>query len=183
MFNYTLSRSSWAYKFVFGNQKEWTINGYPEPFNNHISLGLFVGLFVSMLIIRPTAFITMTLFELGIYVISFLVDGSYSRGKFPTEMKIVKIEPWPKIFRYRFPPWILLIIFIISNTSYHNNLEEVVEVILFSIMILFTFCSITPESNLPSVKLNKAIEPVMNEKVYLAYCRKLRLSPTLHLID
>ena len=104
MTNYTLSRSSWAYRFIFGEQKEWRLHGHPEPRNDRISLGLFICLFAFMLIMRPVAFVFMTIFEVMLLFISFLVDGSYSRGRFPMEVEIVKVEPWPKIFGYRFPP-------------------------------------------------------------------------------
>ena len=183
MSKYTLSRSSWVYKFVFGEQKGWRLNGHPEPRNDRISLGLFVGLFAFMLIMRPIAFVMMTFFEFGIFAISFLIDGSYSRGKYPTELEIVKIEPWPKIFGYRFPPWTLLMATIVGSTFYYNGLWEGAEVTFYCVVIVLIFRSITPESRSPSVELAEAIEPVVDEKLRLAYYREPKLFPALHLVD
>lgn len=128
MSNYTLSRASWAYKFVFGQQKEWRLYGHPEPHNDKISLVLFIGLFTSMLIMRPIAFVFMTFLEIGIFLISFLVDGSYSRGKFPIELEIVKIEPWPQTFGYRFPRgyywWRVSLVARSTTTAYGKALKS-----------------------------------------------------------
>lgn len=183
MSNYTLSRSAWAYKFVFGEQKEWRLIGHPEPRNDRISLGLFISLFASMLIMRPIAFIMMTLFDFVIFVISFLVDGSYSRGKFPIELEIIKIEPWPKVLGYRLPPWTLLMASIIGSTFYYDGLWKGAEVAFCCIVIVLVFCFITPESKSPSVELAEAIEPMVNEKIRLAYYRKPKLFPTLYLVN
>lgn len=183
MSDYTLSRSSWAYKFVFGEQKEWRLNGHPEPRNNRISFGLFIGLFMFMLIMRPVAFVMMTFLEVGIFLISFLVDGSYSRGKFPMELEIVKIEPWPKVFGYRFPPWILLMVGIVGSTLFYDGVWEGLEVAFYCVVIVLIFRTITPESKSPSVELAEAIEPVVDKKLRLSYYREPKLFPALHLVD
>ncbi len=183
MYNYTLSRSSWAYKFVFGKQKEWRLYGHPEPGNDRISLGLFIVLFAVMLFMRPIVFIMMTFIKFGISVISFLMDGSYTRGDFPTELKIVKIKPWPIIFGHRFPPWILLMTGIVGSAFYYFGLWKGAEFMVYCIMIILIFRSITPESKSLTTELSKAIEPKLNEKLRIAYYREPKLFPALHLID
>ena len=89
---YTLSRSSRLYKFVFGRGWGW-LEGFPEPRNGRISLGLFGGLFLVMSFLRPFASIMLSLMAALMVAVSFLADGSYARGNMLEKMTITKIEP------------------------------------------------------------------------------------------
>lgn len=183
MTDLALSRTSPFYKFVFGIHDEWRLDGFKEPRNDRISLGLYIAMFAFMLVMRPIAFVMMTFFEVGILIISFLTDGSYSHGKFPMETKIIPIKPWPTIFGYRFPPWVLLVIAIISYTFYTNGPWEAAEVFVYCLIFVLIFRSIGPDSSSPAVELTEALEPVVDEKIFRAYYRKPKYFPTLHLID
>ncbi len=180
---YTLSRTSSAYKFVFGQQKEWRTGGLPEPRNNRISLGLFIGLFVFMLIMRPITSFMMTIMEVMIFLIAFLVDGSYCRGESLTELEIVKIEPWPKLFGYRFPPWTLLVVGIIGSTFYYSGTWKGIEAITYCVLAVLTLCFTASEGKSPSMELAEVIAPVIDEKLRLSYYREPKIFPALQLVD
>lgn len=178
-----LSRSSWLYKFVFGEHEGWRLNGHPEPQNDRISLGLFVSLFIIMLIMRPIGFVFMTIMQVLVYLICFFVDGSYARGRFPDRLEIVPIKPWPEVAGYRFPPWTLLVIVFITSAYYQNGIGDAVEVALYCVGIGVLFYFTDRKSKSPAMELAEAIEPVITEKIRLSYYREPKLFPPLHLID
>lgn len=179
MSGYSLSRSSGLYKFVFSQELE----GFPEPRNDRISLGLFIGLFVLMLVIRPILFFFTTLFQALLLLICFLVDGSYTRGKFPTALEIVQIKPWPVLFGYRLPPWLVLAVGIVDYQYFYVGLLEAGEVLMYLIIIVVMFRLTKSQESSPAVDLAEAIGPVVEERLCLSYYREPQLFPALYLVD
>lgn len=181
MKSYALSRSSWVYRFVFGRYN-WRMDGFPEPQSDKISLGLFGGLFLFMLIMRPIAFFMMTIFEVMLLLISFLIDGSYTRGRFPIELEIVKVEPWPKAYGRRLPPWIIVAVGIVGYQYAYVGMMEALESLIFFGFIALVFFFIKSGDKSPAMKLSEAVEPVVDKKLRLAYYREPKHFPTLHLV-
>lgn len=182
MKEYSLSRSSKLYKFIFGQHGEWQLEGFPEPQNDRITVGVFVGLFILMALLRPLGFALMLFFEALMRIISFAVDGSYSRGRFPDTIKLVKMEPWPKFFGRRLSPWLVFSVGFAAYQYFTTGLvSAVVCLILFGIMTAI-FLSIRPGDASPSMMLVEEIGPKVDEKIHLTYYREPKLFPAIRLI-
>lgn len=179
---YTLSRSSWLYKFVFGKE-EGQIDGLPEPMSNCISLGLFVVLLIFMTFMKFIAYTMLTIMEVVLAVICFLVDGSYMRGGMLTSLKIIKIEPWPVIYGKRLPPWTVLTTLTLSYLFWYVGTAETLEFLVFVVFITLVFRSIKPGDKSPAMELAEKLDPVVDGKLSLAYHRKPVLFPTLYFVD
>lgn len=180
MATYKLSRSSFLYKFVFG--QEWRMDGFPEPRNDRISLGLFLGLVLFMIFMRPLAFVMMTIMEITAVLVCFLMDGSYCRGRFPTTLEIVEIKSWPKVYGHRLSPWLILAVAVVCYQYFYIGVGEAFEFLIFFVLITLVTRSIKPGDKSPAMELAEAIEPVVDEKLRLSYYRESKLFPTIQLV-
>lgn len=178
----SLSRSSGLYRFVFGKE-EGKLEGFPEPRNNSISSGLFAGLFLAMLILRPIAAVMFSLMGAMFMSLAFLIDGSYAKGNILTGVTIIRLEPWPKLYGRRVPPWILFTIMVVLFCYWYSGPEEALKFLAFFVFITLVLRSIKAEEKSPSQEFAEAVGPIMDSKLVLAYYRKPTLFPALRLVD
>ncbi|MEX0918000.1 MAG: hypothetical protein WDZ93_02500 [Candidatus Paceibacterota bacterium] len=179
--HYTLSRSSRLYKFVFGAE-EGQLEGFPEPKNDRISLGLFVALLITMVVMRPIVTIMILLMEAMMKLLCFLVDGSYTRGTFMTRMQIIQIKPWPTFGTHRLSPWFVLALIAVGYHCWYGDFESAAALFGFFAVTTFIFGTITPDTRSPAEELAEAIDPVIDRRLHLAYYKQPRIFPELYLV-
>ena len=182
MSSYVLSRSSRLYKFVFGRE-EGKLEGFPEPRGDKIPLGLFLGLLVAMLVMRPLASAMLLFMDALLKVMGFFVDGSYVRGSLLTGFKVIGINPWPKVYGRRVSPWILFAAALVVYQYCYIGAGDALQSLIGLVLITVIFFSIKPGDKSPGMVMVEAVAPTMDKKLYLAYHRRPKLLPALHLVD
>ena len=179
--SFTLSRSSRLYKFVFG-KSEWKLEGFPEPRNSRIPLGLFIGLLLAVAVMRPLGYGMFLLMDALLKIVAFLIDGSYASGSVLGELGMKKIEPWPRVRGRRLSPWFLLALIVIAYQYWYVGVKEAGEFLLFFTFITVVFLCIKADEKSPSMQLAEAVGPVMDNKLRLAYYKEPKLLPSLELV-
>lgn len=177
----TLSRSSGLYKFVFGKHEK-KLEGFPEPRNDRISFGIFLGLLLAMLILKPLGSCLFLLMDALFRIVGFMIDGSLVRGSLLDNIQITKIEPWPKIMGKRLTPWWVLAILAISYRFWTVGIGEAGEAALFFVFTTIVFLLIKPGDRSPTEELAEALGSKMDEKIRLSYYREPKFFPALHLV-
>lgn len=181
MRNFTLPRSSWAYKFVFGQQFEYRMEGFIEPLNDRISLGLFSGMFLFMIVMRPLGFLLMTFMEVMSLFVSFLIDGSYSRGSFPIHIQFIKIEPWPRLLGRRLSPFIVIAIGTVLYQYLYVEKTQALWFLAGFLFVIYQFKSIKPGDKSLAMELAEKTGPAIDEKIVLSYYKEPKIFPALYL--
>lgn len=182
---FELSRSSRLYKFVFGPPgKEWGLEGFPEPRNNKVSLGLFIGFLILMIIAKPYGHFMFLMFDALIRILSFLRNGSWARGSILKEAEIFELEPWPRIRGHRISPWPVLVLALVSYRYWEFGARDALEILFYLVLITIMLNVQGRQTGAtPVEELTEQIGPAIDEKIRLAYYRESKVFPTLHLTN
>ena len=180
--DFTLARSSRLYRFVFG-QQEGRMDGFPEPRSDRISSGLFVGLLLAAAFLRSFSTCMFFFMEAMIKLISFLVNGSRTQGRFLSGFKITPIEPWPRVFGRRVSLWPLFVAIVVGWRYVQFGVEDAGQFLLFFGFLTAVFWYTGPDSKSGSEIFAEKVGPKMEEKLRSAYYRESKIFPILHLVN
>jgi len=183
----TLSRQSQLYAYTFGGN-EGELPRFPEPQSNTVPLGLYLTLAALQTFLLLWFRVWISALSAALFLLVFLLNGSVAGGNLLSSVTETPIEPWPRVYGRRIPPWTVLLACAVPSYFVFNELATAVEYTFWTLLFVsiswFHLQSDSPSaSNEIAEELSKAATPAMNDWLQGLYRKRATLLPTIHLVD